>query len=530
MYYRRRARRTWLPMALAAAGLLSVIIIGGCPPAEQAQNDDADDPAQIEADADELLSEIERRMPDPNAVPTYTVAGAEGPPGALFGVGMGNTTIGWVLGDMYADSLQITGVALTRASGGMILQQDIREDGTRFTLPAGDTLDIAENGDGLRITMQLEATDPPSVIVADVDANGELTINEAESIVYLTATADYDPLRIKPYGPNPLAEKALTWEPDQGWCTYLGNELEWILGKGCEAYTLVTGKAPTIAIDRLCVATSNFMDGFQSPDDPVNFRRAVAGMKITMLAMCELTKAGWSVARFFKGLSPWELACHVFTLVSNASVSYDGRTLADRACGLWGVGPDGVGAGGSSGDGDPGGGDDDPNDSSDPGGTGGDTIPLIGSLEYVYYENRYSETGDYSETYYIGDDDFNPQNAELQVYAQGGTMYIDWDAGAIDWRGREVNVERVSVYDGDPSILCAGEVLWSADVAAGADEIQPPVRYGDCARGDLVCDDAPLPLDPPCGDQLDVYITWSVDWGGGISKQYLAAANVRIIE
>ncbi len=358
-----------LPGAMLLISILTAAL-GGCP----ATNPDAADgtsDAEIKSQADALLAHIGDTLPGAEYAVDWTASADGGPPGALFAMVLDTRSIAWVLGDLEDGAVNVTGIALETIRHEPILTEEVRADGIKFTLPAGDSLDIASTESGLRFTLVLEASDPPSVIVAYGDSEGNITIDEDASRVYLTPAADYDASTARARTPRSrtMGAKVGPRAQDQSWCEWLGNGLESAAGHGCNLASLLTGKAPAVVIDRLCVGVSNFLTGFERSGDPLSTRRLLASFKIGVHVLCEMGKAGWRVVSFFRNLTPWQLACNILTFASNASVALDGQTLADRACSRWGLGSNRVGQGGDpTPDQDSDDGDRDPNDDDDQGG------------------------------------------------------------------------------------------------------------------------------------------------------------------
>lgn len=366
--------------SLLLAGMCLLLCMAGCPATPTATNDgdatvgDGTSEVEIAAKVDEVLAELGDRLPEEglSGDEAFTLDVEPGDPDdALFGVSVGNLVYGWVLGELEDGAVNVTGVELTRPSGTPIMRQEVRADGVKFSLPSGDSIDIEAQDEGLKFTLVLEASTPPSVIVAYGDGEGNVTIDEAASQIYLTPVTGYDPTVAKPRPARSVVfdEKLALMAQEATWCEWLGNGLEFTAGHGCNLATLLTGKAPEIVIDHLCIGVSNFLSGFEKPGDPLSTRRLLASFKVGLQVLCEMGKSGWRVVSFFKNLTPWQLACNILTFASNASVAFDGQSLADRACRIWGLGSDHVGEGG---DPEP---DDDPNDPND-GDNGG----------FVYYE------------------------------------------------------------------------------------------------------------------------------------------------
>jgi hypothetical protein len=376
--------RFWkhLPLLLLTAGLL--LNVAGCPeggngvsffgndgdtgPSGNAGSSDGTSEAEIAAEVNEVLAKLDNRLPveELSGDEAFTIeVDRSAPADALYGIWIGGTTYAWVVGDLRDDGLDITGVELTTSNRVPIMRQEVRDNGMTMSLPSGDALDIeVQASGGLKFTLVLEISNPPSVIVAYGDREGNVTVDEAASQIYLTPADDYDLTVAKPRPARSFEfdQKLALMAQEQTWCETIANTTELFAGQACNVYSVITGEAPAKVIDALCAAVSNVLTGYERPGDSLSTRRTLAGMRVGLQVLCEIGKSGWKVVSVLRNLSPMQLACTIFTFASNASVALDGRSLADRACNLWGLGSEGVGDGGVGGPTTQ----PDPNDSSDP--------------------------------------------------------------------------------------------------------------------------------------------------------------------
>ncbi len=328
-----------MPLQEGCNNDVDILLPGGTTPS-QSEIEGQTIADQIEIDAE--LEDFEIRR-----IPSNT--GLFGPKGSLYGAVLEDSLNSvYVLGKHFPDgTVEITGVVLEDISDNLILMEEITAAGNvRITIPTGDSAEyeILPEG-GLRITMTLRGSSPPSTLVYEIDATENVTIDHAASQINLIGDAGYNDGSIEVTRAAKAIRLQRALKPTQMValqrfdCPSI-NSIITTADVTCALWTVVTSQAPTRAIDAACLSANGFLGGFRGSDflpggqpGPETAPVTVAALKLGVNAVCSLVKAGWSVGKLLKKASLPDLLCMGVTIVEEGTrVITGGETINDAIC------------------------------------------------------------------------------------------------------------------------------------------------------------------------------------------------------
>lgn len=281
-----------------------------------------------------------------NAMP-FILTGAKavipadsGPDGTLFGLLLDDNTLAYAMGTTDANGNPvITDVLLADELGRLIFKEEVRDGGTRLTFASGDAVDIAL-GASHTMTLHANATVPPSVLVANISASGDVTIDVDASIIYDTLNPAYNDgngsisvfapsFILKTMDAGPAAQSIV--DPLFVTCLTLGNTVVEAVDLACKIKSLVTDTLPEFALNAACLGFTEMLN--QAAGDGGSDRfRAISAIKNGINIGCEGMKAVALGAGAFTKVNPLDTACFVLGIANDASGSIDGQSVPDRLC------------------------------------------------------------------------------------------------------------------------------------------------------------------------------------------------------
>lgn len=236
----------------------------------------------------------------------------------------------------------ITGARIEYATGELVLQQVNRSGGVSVTFATGDAFDIEATDAGLRLTVTVAATTPPSTLVIDVGSGGDATVDETASVLHAVENASYGNLKRQSVS-SPIQRKMGIRMQDADDCTWLGGISD-LLDALCIGWSVYTSGAPTEAMKRGCIAADLFLDRLRGslpfhPDEEIR-SRIIATMKVSLALSCEFLTRVWENGRLVSMISAPDLFCYAKSLADEFSrlVTTGGVALDDLACeSLYGI-------------------------------------------------------------------------------------------------------------------------------------------------------------------------------------------------
>ena len=86
-------------------------------------------------------------------------------------------------GGTETSAAELEGVVLEDGLGNLILMEEVPADGiVRVTIATGDAIEYDVSGPNPKITLTLNATVPPSIVVFNVDAQGEASLDDDATV------------------------------------------------------------------------------------------------------------------------------------------------------------------------------------------------------------------------------------------------------------------------------------------------------------------------------------------------------------
>ncbi|MCA9252623.1 MAG: hypothetical protein R3E58_13920 [Phycisphaerae bacterium] len=330
---------------IVAVFLLMLLLGGGCEPLPVDEEDPNSPEARGQAIADKIDDDAGVEDTEISFVPTSPLT--LGPEGTLYGFAFeeSNNSL-FVLGDRFSDgSVRVRGAVLESITDRLILAEEITSNGhIKVTIPTGDAaeFEVLDEG-GLRITMTLQGTSPPSTLAVEIDSNEIVTIDEAASIVNPTENSEYDQGAIMLARASKSAPLVETGKPrgtnPQFNCPGISSIVT-TADFTCALWEAVTSTGPTRTLDGACLAANGFLEGLRGSDPlpsgqggaefaPVT----IAKLKLGVNALCAMAKSGWSVGKLLKKATLPDLLCMGVTIVEDGTrIITNGQNVQDAVC------------------------------------------------------------------------------------------------------------------------------------------------------------------------------------------------------
>ncbi len=325
----------WLGATLLLIGTLCP---GGCNPAtsgEQGLSQDTSPETDVtsEETVGEVLEQNLALLPSASAAVADVVPATEQPAGSLFGMQLDDGNRAHILGGTNAaGEPEITGVALYDPNGDFLLQQEVYDDGTKFTFAAGDAIEFDFSGEDTRLVFTLNASDPPSTMVALVDAAGNVTLDESATAYGTEVRADYGTAkRTMPLGlagPKYRGRAAVDWD-----CAQVGDWVLRIGGWTCDLYDLCTSGLPGQAASALCVVLGGALDfAGTKPGITDTEKRVLSALKVATTQMCNALKEAVKVGALVAKVNWIGAACFVLDYGDDATTLASGKSVSQHFC------------------------------------------------------------------------------------------------------------------------------------------------------------------------------------------------------
>lgn len=350
-----KAAARGLLTALVAAGCAVTLLCGGCPDSGTMGDGDGDGQsgrglltvppdASYEADdnaardAESLLSEL----PAPDA--TFLVeqpAGDNWPKHAVFGAALSDFSELYVSATRAGEGVEFEGVSVVDFNGALVARQEVYDDGSRLTFGTGDAVDLVElGGGGYQVTWVLNATVPPSIVVAYVDSGGGVTIDQDASFFGDAVNADYGRKRIGARAPWPKgglsASDAL---PQRTGINppvpfNAADPCDKVLGSliasaeiACGLKDIATKALPKKVVQGIAFGATQALDLAKGQTD--EGIRVVSAIKGGIGVLAKALEYG---IEGVDALTPWGLACFGINMLEEGVQIGTGQTIAENIC------------------------------------------------------------------------------------------------------------------------------------------------------------------------------------------------------
>ncbi len=334
----RRVRIRIPRLCGAALLLIGTLCPGGCNPAatDTADQSERTTPTADDSPAEAATTSIGQdmaRLPDAVAAVDDVMPDAELPAGSLVGLKLDDGSRAFILGGANAaGEPDITGVVLQDPNGDFLLQQDIYDTGTEFTFAAGDSLEFDFSGDGTRLVFTLNASDPPSTLVALVDAAGNVVLDESATYYGTDVRGDYGTARhTLPLGSATVKYRGRA--ADDWNCADVGD---WVLRIGnwaCDLYDMCTSGLPGQAASALCFTLGGALDlAGTKPGITETEKRVLSAVKLAVTGMCDALKEAVNVGGLVAKVNWIGAACFVLDYGDDTVTLTSGKSVSQHFC------------------------------------------------------------------------------------------------------------------------------------------------------------------------------------------------------
>lgn len=310
-------------------------ITSGC----ELGTDCADCGSRIDADqiGVDLAAEVIDQMPSSGAKVIGVLGAADGPEGSLFGFALDEGSVVHVLGELSDTIFQLNGVVVSNDQGELLYQQNLTHDGMELVLPSGDAVEFVDNETTSRLIFTLNATQPASRVVLDIDADGNTVVNDAESVWESVPNPDYDDGAVRSTISNETGKRQPSERHGFPPPTLLScdEKLDLIISMAelaCDAKSIATNKLPKFVIETGCVALSRALEAVRGDVEDSSRFRVVTGFKIGFAGTCELLKVGVTLGDTATKMNPIGIACTALELADDSISAGSGKSVGQLVC------------------------------------------------------------------------------------------------------------------------------------------------------------------------------------------------------
>lgn len=314
---------------------LALLAIYGCTDPSPGPGDGSTSPAE---EGRAIAERIERDVPSDDAAVIDVISAAEGPVGSLVGFVLDDGQRLFAVGDQLGDESIVSGAVIEDADGDLILRQDLRNDGVTVSLASGDSFDLDISQPGLRLTLSLAGTSPPSTIVLRLDEFGNAVVDEDASVIHESANEGY--------ASGDVRQRRSSAGAKLGPRLQATNDCPWVEGfsdaydAACIGWNAYTARLPEEALKRACNAADLFLDSYRGslpfdPGDEIR-SRVIPLLKIGLSLGCEFIDNIWKLGKLIKKLSIPDAVCMLKSFGDELSrfVTEDGVAIDDALCDL----------------------------------------------------------------------------------------------------------------------------------------------------------------------------------------------------